>query len=90
MAEPIRRDDLVGEPARCRSCGAPIWWAMTLAGKRMPVDAEPASDGNLALYFRGDTGELMCAVATAAAERAGDRWVSHFATCRHARRWRRK
>lgn len=24
----------------CRSCGAPIWWIRTKAGKRAPVDAD--------------------------------------------------
>src|SRR5436190_23930286 len=31
----------------CRSCGRPVWWATTTHGKRMPVDAAPAPDGNL-------------------------------------------
>lgn len=35
---------------KCRSCGAEIYWAKTEAGKLMPVDAEPAEDGNCVLY----------------------------------------
>jgi hypothetical protein len=26
------------EEGRCRSCGAPIKWTVTVGGKRMPVD----------------------------------------------------
>lgn len=26
-------------PRPCRSCGAPLIWGLTAAGKRMPVDA---------------------------------------------------
>ena len=39
---------------RCRSCGQPIWWGLTLSGKHMPVsgkhmpvDPQPAEDGNV-------------------------------------------
>ena len=28
----------------CRSCGAPVTWTVTDAGKRMPVDPEPHPD----------------------------------------------
>jgi hypothetical protein len=33
-----------GTPAReCRSCGATIYWVVTSAGKRMPVDPDGES-----------------------------------------------
>jgi hypothetical protein len=31
--------------ATCRGCEAPIEWAMTDAGKSMPLDAAPSSTG---------------------------------------------
>lgn len=37
----------------CASCGAPITWAITPAGKRMPVDAEPTPNGNVELTHLG-------------------------------------
>lgn len=42
----------MSEPAKCRSCGAAIIWAETPAGKKMPMDAEPAVDGDW--FFQGD------------------------------------
>jgi hypothetical protein len=40
-------------PKRCRSCRAPIWWRMTAAGKRQPMDydlerAEPLETSHYA------------------------------------------
>jgi hypothetical protein len=41
---PLRFDVPDGTPARsCRSCGADIWWIVTAAGKKMPVDADGTS-----------------------------------------------
>lgn len=31
--------------AKCKSCGAEIIWALTVAGRRMPVDVSPADRG---------------------------------------------
>lgn len=33
--------------SNCRSCGAPIIWTRTWAGKAMPVDEEPIHGGNI-------------------------------------------
>ncbi len=34
----------------CRRCGAPVLWAVTAKnGKLMPLDAEPAEHGNVAI-----------------------------------------
>ena len=29
----------------CASCGAPVVWALSKNGKRMPLNAEPTEDG---------------------------------------------
>lgn len=34
---------------RCSSCNAEIWWAVTPAGKRMPVDVQPVEGGNVVM-----------------------------------------
>ncbi|TLQ45786.1 hypothetical protein [Streptomyces marianii] len=41
----------------CDSCGSRIRWTVTAAGKRLAVDADPAEDGNTAVY-RDGTGRL--------------------------------
>jgi hypothetical protein len=66
--------------ASCRSCGAPIVWAVTSSGKRMPLDARAAvvfgldttSDPPLATRGQGDP-----------------LYVSHFATCPNAAQHRK-
>jgi len=68
--------------ATCKSCGAPIRWAKTAQGKRMPLNPAPDPRGRLALDATGliVQGELAA---------AGDRYTSHFATCPHAAQHRR-
>jgi len=53
-----------GPGASCRSCRAPLVWALTETGRKMPVDLQPvgsvgvliaeARDGNLVLCFEVD------------------------------------
>ncbi|TXS35130.1 hypothetical protein [Streptomyces sp. t39] len=67
----------------CESCGARIRWTVTAAGKPMPVDADPAADGNTAVYADG-TGRLRSRGLTRerpVLEHA--EWLAkpHFATC---------
>lgn len=85
---------------RCRSCDAPIEWAVTANGKRMPIDAEPTTDGTILLRHRY-VGEPPEAIVQTAEERAelerqaatrGEElrlFKSHFATCPNARTHRR-
>jgi hypothetical protein len=80
----------------CRSCRAEIWWAETLAGKRIPVDAEPAPDGNVVLLREGH-GEAPPVVRVTSQAQAdtlipdvGTRYVSHYATCPQAAEWRKR
>ena len=65
--------------SRCRSCEAPIEWALTPKGARIPLDVGIRSDGNIVV----DDG-----VARVVPAGEGDR-VSHFATCRDAAKYRR-
>lgn len=59
----------------CRSCGEPILWVRTAAGKMMPLDAVPRVDGNVMREF-ADGSRLY--------------YVSHFATCPNAASHRRE
>jgi hypothetical protein len=68
----------------CRSCGAPITWAITDQGKRMPLDAEPNPAGNVRLT-------LTNAVVLRKDEvYDGPRFMPHWATCPNADQHRRR
>jgi len=72
--------------ANCRSCGAPVFWAITERGKRMPVDTEPyAGDSPSGLFvLRGQT-----IIAVTPDSFPGEPlYRSHFATCPHGKEWR--
>lgn len=72
--------------SRCRSCDAPIVWALTAEGRDMPVDMAPHPKGNLLLVRRRD-GKLEVAVV---GTHDGPRYRPHFATCPHAKLWRKR
>ena len=42
----------------CRSCGEPIRWVETRQGKRMPLDVEESSDGNVVIEADGKAAYL--------------------------------
>lgn len=73
-------------PTTCRSCGAPIYWALTGAGKRMPVDAEPSQAGTVELRLRSGA---IVAIVHGSPDGAGAWRTSHFATCPNADAHRR-
>lgn len=76
--------------ARCRSCSAPIFWCVTVNGKRIPIDREPAEDGNVTIE-RQKTGDLLATVHAASFPPVGaKRWRSHFSSCPQAAQHRRR
>ena len=78
---------LGGQVGRCRSCGKPIIWARTEAGKAMPVDALPVATGNLVA-----TGEDTVRYVSKGrpAEPGVPLYVSHFSTCPDSKGWRKQ
>jgi hypothetical protein len=66
----------------CYDCRAPVTWAVTEAGKRMPLDPQPNADGNQAAYKDG-TGGWRTRQLKAGEEpyRHEKRYMPHFATC---------
>ena len=86
----------------CRSCGAPIIWAISeSSGRRMPIDAQPVEGGTILLQhiLAGEPSmahitkpEERVALAAQAATRGEPLrlFVSHHATCPQADDWRRK
>lgn len=69
--------------SHCRSCNAPIIWALTETGRQMPIDERPDPKGNLELYRSGTSVRVRVTMPGQGRHRP------HFATCPEARSWRR-
>lgn len=72
----------------CRSCDAPIVWAVTTGGRPIPLDAAAVPTGNVVL--RGGTARVLSSVTLGEMHGAGlldglPLYVSHFATCPNAK-----
>jgi hypothetical protein len=67
----------------CKSCGAPLLWAKTAAGQRMPLDAVPSPDGG---WVYAGPEKIRAAVE----DDTVARYVPHWATCPDAASHRRK
>lgn len=90
MTVPPRPDRKQWPQVPC-TCGAAVIWATTDKGGRMPVDPEPlATGGNVDLRDIGRDEPL--AVVLSVSKQFGRYWLhtSHFATCPHAARHRRR
>lgn len=79
-------DEFPTEP--CRSCSAQVIWTETERGKAMPVDAEPAPGGNLALWLDGKGDVRSRVVGPKHAFGRTDLRLSHFIRCPQAKQWR--
>lgn len=78
---------------RCRSCEAPIVWAVTAAGRAMPLDPDPTPDGNVVSDGRDEQGRVQVIVFAKPADVPADRplrYASHFVSCPDADQHRRK
>lgn len=64
----------------CRSCNAPIEWAITDNGRRIPLDVDDGQPGNIVV----DDG-----IAHVVTDGQGTH-RSHFATCSHPERHRKR
>ena len=82
--------------AVCTACGAPMRWAYTENGKRIPLDIDPntgelatVNNGNLALTGEDRTvaGQTLPVVAYVKAGTGPH--ITHFATCPAADRFRK-
>ena len=78
----------------CRSCKAPIYWAMN--GKTwLPVDRDPVAEGPLLLAVRTtEKGKILVASPVkgmfSGALVGRNRYVSHFSTCPNAKQHSRR
>lgn len=77
---------------QCNSCRANVIWALTTRGKRMPVNAEPSPDGNIAIGPVTGRDGLPVARVLNTTQQFGrkDLRTSHFATCKDAASWRKR
>ncbi len=78
--------------AKCSTCGAPIRWAMGHNGKRIPLDAEPAPNGNVRIAPSNlpDVGTWATYVTRESPAAPGEvLYLSHFATCPDAKTHRK-
>lgn len=71
---------------KCRACGGSIFFAPTAAGKSVPLDAEPAANGNYRICDDG----IARVVKKDEAPSYSSLFISHFATCPDAQRFRKK
>jgi hypothetical protein len=67
----------MSERGKCRSCNADVLWVETDGGWRMPLNAEPEK------RFVLEAGQSPMKA------KQRNTYVSHFATCPHAERWRK-
>jgi hypothetical protein len=71
----------------CSSCNAPIIWARTGSGKPIPLDFEPAPDGNV--EFDVGTGVAKSWGSSHVWPDGVARYRAHFSTCPDADEHRR-
>jgi hypothetical protein len=74
-------------PAGCGECHAPVIWALTPLGKRIPLNPRQDPDGNVAAY-RDGTGRWCARVLKKDEQPQGYErlYMPHFATCPARRR----
>jgi hypothetical protein len=82
---------VVSGSSQCRSCGRPIVWAISAAGKNIPLDPEPRADGNLLRHASTLDGKIVfrAEVVDRDDPTLANRYVSHFVTCPDAKNFRR-
>lgn len=75
-------------PSRCKGCHRAIVWALTEAGRRMPVDVEPVDGGEVELYAEYfpdgspvDPGVQRVRARPADRPSSSPGWRCHFLTC---------
>jgi hypothetical protein len=84
-------DEVAWPIDQCEGCQAEIIWAVTDRGQWMPVDRAKIRGGNVFLHPGVDSRSPRARVLSVQ-QRANrgdpDLWVSHFATCPYAQRYR--
>lgn len=77
-------------PELCRTCKQPIRWAVTTDHRRIPIDPEPADDGNLRLmYAQGERYPTALVIPAHQRAQYPELYRTHFAICPDADQHRR-
>lgn len=79
--------------SNCKSCRAPIVWAVFESGKRVPLDPIDRDDGNIVVLVRSDGSPPLVRVVPKPEQDElvpRKRYVSHFVTCSDADSHRRR
>lgn len=88
------RNDMQPQVTPCRSCGKPIVWKKTAAGKYMPCDAYPVSivlNPNSKNKYLDKYGKLIPGdITDAVGEHTETAYVPHWATCDKPDQFRRR
>jgi hypothetical protein len=81
-----------GDTSECRSCGAPIIWTVTEKGNRMPIDAEPSSDGRFRKERVLPNGDKLVHFVkdSELVENTARLYASHFQSCPDSKDWKKK
>jgi hypothetical protein len=87
---PDEQATLAPQLARCRSCHAPIYWALTERGKRIPLDAVANPKGNMLLEPANETRTVWRTRAFSPLFDGLQRlYMPHHATCPQGKEWKR-
>jgi hypothetical protein len=70
--------------SQCRSCGAPIFWAVTERGAKIPMNPAPTEQGFVITAPKKGGPPLA---ENRFAQLGEHYYTSHFATCRDAKQW---
>ena len=82
--------------SKCRGCGCQIMWIRTKAGRNMPVDPNsvgyrrPKEGEKAKQKIVTQYGEVVSANIVGDAEAEGYGYISHFATCPGAAKFRKR
>jgi hypothetical protein len=71
--------------SQCRSCRAPIVWAETESGKRMPLDPEPDNESGGVVMMNGKAHVMK----KPHSYEGMTKYRSHFSSCPDAGKWRK-
>jgi len=77
---PLTPNPYLGE-SRCITCGAPIRWCVTEAGRRMPINLQPDPERGNVIVTQAGVGKVLGLAEAIEARRLGVRvFLPHFAT----------